>query len=346
MRRYVYLLLTMAACLLAACRTMEYMSVDYMLPADVSFPASLRKVAVVNNAPPAPDELPYGLPKLTAEALAEGLAAESYFDEVVICDSALCAPTDSTPARPLTTEEVNLLTRELGADFLIAVEAVSVEAVRRSMPAPEWAAFRATADARVRPVVRVYLPNRKGPMVTLAPTDSIYWEQPGLTETEARAQLPTDKELREEASRFAGTIPVKFLLPHWKQGDRYLFGGGSVAMRDALVLAKEQDWQAAIALWKQVYTAGKSKQKLQAACNLALGYEMLDSIDTACCWAKCAQEEARKAEKLDQLPAGATLNLNDYPATLMTTLYLSELEERRTTLLKLRTQMHRFDNEE
>ena len=81
-----------------------------MLPAEVSFPATLKRVAVVNNMPDIPDnklivseeeqkkskkELARltnyynGDAVITTEALAESLANENYFKEVVICDSAL-----------------------------------------------------------------------------------------------------------------------------------------------------------------------------------------------------------------------------------------------------------------
>ena len=38
-----------------ACQSVEQLSIDYMLPAEVSFPASLKRVAVVNNMPDSPE---------------------------------------------------------------------------------------------------------------------------------------------------------------------------------------------------------------------------------------------------------------------------------------------------
>ena len=79
----------------------------------------------------------------------------------------------------------------------------------------------------------------------------------------------------KEASEFAGTVPVKYMLPHWKTASRYLFTSGSVNMRDAAVYVRENDWKRAIELWKQTYEKKKKgKQKMYAAYNVALGYEM------------------------------------------------------------------------
>ena len=102
----------------------------------------------------------------------------------------------------------------------------------------------------------------------------------------------------KQASEFAGTVPVRHLLPYWKTSNRYLFSGGSVNMRDAAVYAKEENWSKAVELWKQTYETKKGKQKMYAAYNTALGYEMQDSIDTALEWALKAQPlPVRKARQ-------------------------------------------------
>ena len=95
-----------------SCQSIEQISIDYLQPADLSFPPQLRKVAVVNNTSDAPDNklitevqktkenvpevsrataYANGDPKIAAESLAEEIAHQNYFDEVVICDSALRA---------------------------------------------------------------------------------------------------------------------------------------------------------------------------------------------------------------------------------------------------------------
>ena len=114
MTKYSYSLLVCCVLLFSGCQSIEQLSIDYMLPAEVSFPSALRRVAVVNNMPPIPDnklileendekkkdeteiarKTKYfnGDGKIATESLAEALANENYFDEVIICDSALRAP--------------------------------------------------------------------------------------------------------------------------------------------------------------------------------------------------------------------------------------------------------------
>ena len=169
MTKYSYYLLLSCLMLLAGCQTVEPLAIDYMLPADVSFPPSLKRVAIVNNMPEVPDNKPIlakekkkdgfeiarkidyynGNGAITAEALAEALAHENYFNEVVICDSALRAH-DVTPREGALSEtEVNRLAHELDVDFLIALENVQIRAVRRISYLKSWGIYQGTVDAKV-----------------------------------------------------------------------------------------------------------------------------------------------------------------------------------------------------
>ena len=336
MTKYSYSLLVCCVLLFSGCQSIEQLSIDYMLPAEVSFPSALRRVAVVNNMPPIPDnklileendekkkdeteiarKTKYfnGDGKIATESLAEALANENYFDEVIICDSALRAhdmiPREST----LSKEEVEKLTQSLDADFLIALENVQMRSIRKIEYLPEWGVYAGTLDLKVYPTVKVYLPQRNGPMVTVNASDSIFWDHAAPSMAQAGAGLISEKEMLREASEFAGTIPVSHMLPHWKTASRYLFTGGSVNMRDAAVFVREDNWDKAIELWKQTYEKKKKgKQKMYAAYNIALGYEMQDSIHTAEEWALKAQKVAYDVDKIDEKKTQEGVDLMDIP---------------------------------
>lgn len=361
MAKYSHYLLLSCLLLLAGCQSVEQLSIDYMLPADINFPPSLKRVAIVNNMPEVPENKPIiskekkkdnyeiarkvdyynGNAAIATEALAQALAQENYFHEVVICDSALRAH-DITPREGLLSqEEVNELMHSLDVDFIIALENVQIRAVRKINYIRDWGIYYGTVDAKVYPTVRVYLPNRSTPMVTVNNNDSIFWEETGNGPF-VQANLISEEDIIKQASEFAGTIPVKKLLPHWKAADRYLFYGGSVSMRDAAVYAREKDWGTAIGLWKQTYATKKGKKKMQAAYNLAVAYEMQDSIATAAGWALKAQAEARIVDGIDKKDM-AHITKEDIPYYVLTTLYATELEERKEALPRLNMQMQRFN---
>lgn len=363
MSKYSYILLLLVLSF-SSCQTMEQISIDYMLPAEVSFPAQLRKVAVVNNVSAIPDNLlkpdenkdkeenevsravAYftGDPKVTAESLARTIADQNYFDEVIICDSAL-RTNDITPREStLSPSEVKELAEGLGADLLIALENLQIKATKAISYIPQWNCYYGTVDAKVYPTVKVYLPNRKSPMVTINNNDSIFWEEYGNTEVNVRGYLPTDKQMLSEASEFAGSLPVKYLLPYWKTSYRYIFVNGSVDMRDGAVYAKEKEWDRAFVLWKRAYENSKSdKKKMRAAFNIALYYEMNDKLEEAGKWAVQAQTWAQKVDKVNL--EDTLIDVSKIPNYYLATLYVNELKERTAGMAKLEGQMSRFNDD-
>ena len=184
MTKYHYCLLLMGSLLLGSCQSVEQLSIDYMLPAEVSFPATLKRVAVVNNMPNVPDNKLIiseeeqkksenevarltnyynGDAAITTESLAEALANENYFEEVVICDSALRSKDINPRESTLSRDEVLELTQNLDVDFLIALENIQMRSNRKISYMPDWGVFLGTVDVKVYPTVRIYLHNRKGP---------------------------------------------------------------------------------------------------------------------------------------------------------------------------------------
>ena len=95
---------------------------------------------------------------------------------------------------------------------------------------PEWNTYYGTLDTKVYPTLKIYLPGRKSPMVTINTHDSIFWEEYGNTEGFVRSRLPDERQMIREASEFAGSVPVNRILPYWKTANRYYFINGSVEM--------------------------------------------------------------------------------------------------------------------
>lgn len=350
MKRVVYIL---AIFLLMGCQSIEQLSIDYLLPADVSFPNSLRKIGIVNNCPDKPSEQPHGLPgylfgngKLTAEALAESIANENYFDEVVICDSVLRANDVHERVPILSQAETQELTELMGVDFLIAVEEIDIQTKKEVTRMPDWGGCYAIIEAVTKPKITIYLPNRQKPLVSLQPCDSIFWDRIAKTEESVIQLLPSDSLIISEASTFAGGLPLKHILPYWKTSNRYYFSNGSVEMRDAAIYVKEDNWVEAINLWKQVYSnKKKGKRKMQAAYNLALGYEMLDELQKAYEYATEAQQIAYELEDIKEIENIQAVAPESILYYLECTRLVNELKVRTEGMMLLKAQMQRFETD-
>lgn len=363
MRPFFQFLILTAAIALVGCQTVEQVSIDYLIPADVSFPSEIRKVGVVNNVKIIPDDqMPapgdkqlsgliahmvshrQGDGKKAAESMAETIADNNYFDLVVICDSALYVD-DGLPGRSnLSKEDVESLTRDLGVDMLVSLENVQIKATRAVRFIADWGGYWGTMDADIHTTVRLYLPNRHCPMTTIIARDSIFWE---YSERDPKDKIITDEEMINEASAFAGTIPVKHLIPHWKNTSRFIYANGSTELRDATFHVRRNAWKPAFDLWQRVYNREKKDKKLmQAALNIALYYEVSDDLDNALLWAEKAKGHAAKAEGVDESLSPAILSYSGkHPNHKLIADYLKVLEERKAEFFKLKAQTDRFNEE-
>lgn len=312
---------------LVSCSSLQTLSFDQLQAGEVSFPESVKRVGVVNNLPVVTASSRPGVVsaelegngKVAAEALAEQLAHVNYFDEVVICDSALRA-SDIVPRAQvaLTKEEVRQLADGLGVDLLFSFDRIHLSTRPSAMWVPELPVPIEAVEASVVSTVRVYVPGREQPLFVVAKPDTLSWEmQLGLC----------DSVLVNETSEWAAAGPVKHLLPHWETVDRLYYEGGGVEMRDAAVCLRENNWEGAAALWKQVYERSKGKKRMQAAFNLALYAEIREDMVQAEEWLNRAKALVKPGSTDDGLVR----------------IYDKVLQDRRSQVTQLHIQMKRFD---
>ncbi|NDV65569.1 tetratricopeptide repeat protein [Bacteroides sp. 224] len=341
------------------------MSIDYLLPADVNFPAQIKKVGIVNNMSNTPDNhrivskdtilrryenarrvtFHNGDPVIATESFAEALAEQNYFDVVIICDSALRANDRIPREETLSKREVQELTKDLGVDMLIALENLQIK-ISRVISAAAQGGYWGTIDAKIQPLLTLYIPQRTLPLVQVSKSDSIFWEDSGVNHSRLSTLKITDEEIIKEASEYAGSIPIKYLLPHWTKGARFYYSGGNSYLRDAAIMVKHEEWDKAYARWKQLYDKNskkKNKKRMFAAFNIALYHEMSDSIPEAQKWLKEAIELAAEIIDHRYVPA-----INQHSTTsnqVMYRYYGGQLNKRNKANSYLEIQMGRFNEE-
>lgn len=326
--RVLYALLVMWG--LASCVSVQTIGFDQLCPAEVSLPEQVKRVAVVNNMPVIPEAKSgvatlgslNGDGKLTAEALAVALADADYFNQVIICDSALNGQdaTDDTKVRPLSKAEIGKLVQELGVDMLLSLDRVFVQNVKKEIRYPGLPEAWPVVQTQVTPVLSIYSPVRERPVRVVALTDTLEWDID---------RIPSDKALINEVAGFSAHLLARQLTPYWEHTDRIYYAGGCVEMRDAVVCIREGDWEGAKDLWLSLYKRRKSgKVKARAALNLALASEMLGDMDGAKKWLEEAGKQVEPGSEEEMVYKYASL----------------KLEERLAGFSHLQIQMRRFDN--
>lgn len=329
MKSPLFALCGAVASLLASCSSIQTLTFDQLYPASLTYPEQVTRVAVVNNVPPVSpsDEKKLTLGqlegdgKIAAETLAASLADSHYFNQVLICDSALRVPGEPIYGdHRLTLAQVDTLSSLLGVDMLFSVERVRLQTSRQEVLYPGFPLPLTMVEIKTTPLVRIYVPSRETPVATLAKTDSLYWElSPSLT----------NERVIKEGTAGAFSVLLNDLVPHWEPTTRLYYDGGAVEMRDAAVCLRENDWQGARDLWTKLYESRKKGSlKMKAAFNMALSWEMEGDIKRAKEW-------------IDKAQACAPSDAGDRE---MLRYYAHLLEEKAQHLPKLDLQMRRFEN--
>lgn len=314
---------------LASCSTLQTLTFDQLNPSEVSFPESVRNVAVVNNMPhtsqPKENQATLGVWNIDGKSasvlLAEALADTKYFSNVMICDSALNNVQDTPePIRKLSPSEVNFVADELNADMVFSFDRLVVQSRKEYIRYPGYPSLIPVVKTVVTPVLSVYKPGREEPVSRVACPDSMIWNI---------EDVPSDGRMAAEVSHLAASALSQRLTPFWQKVERPYFIGGAVEMRDAAVAVREGDWNEACRLWKSVYDRRKKGSiKNRAALNLVLGNEMTGNLDEASLWLN----KALQAKDLDPEEKSVAK------------FYVHELEKRKKQLPLLNVQMKRFDS--
>lgn len=363
MNKIYFICVIMLGTMLYSCQTVNQISIDYLVPASVNFPTQIKRVGVINNVSEVPGRIKEdamidsiflsktngnlekyvlnGDAVVATEALAKYIAAENYFDEVIICDSAL--QVSGTPKQDnMTMEAVNGLIRDLDVDMLISLEQLRINVQRQAFQISGMGYF-GTTSAKIYPNISLYVPNRQKPMIMINGNDSIFWEGLEPTQAFARSKVAPDQLLIAEASEFAGSIPIKHMTPHWETAARFLYTSGSPEMRDAAFFTQNNKWDRALPLWEKVYETREGRKKARAASNISLYYEINDKLEEAVEWGEKALELAKTADKIkDEVPVTTINDANDY---MRISYNQMELLKRKNNFSTLKIQMDRFNDD-
>ena len=142
MNKTISLIAIVTGLVLTSCGSLQTISFEQLQAADVSFPDAVRNVAVVNNMPvykvgDSHDVISMELKgdgKTAAEALAEEIANANYFEQVIICDSALRGQdTELREDVMLTQDEVQKLAADLGVDLIFSFDRLDIHTKRGAL---------------------------------------------------------------------------------------------------------------------------------------------------------------------------------------------------------------------
>ena len=306
----LFLYLLVGAFLLTGCAGIKTMNIQTQEPAQVTLPSTVGKLLIVDNVANQPYDIGHTKKKLGrthpekavvktdslsiiyTEALTQFLNEEGFFDTVMLHSEPMRNDKEYWKEDPITPEKMQELKKESGADAVVSLDKLLVTSDWQDLFVQEGYPY-AKLSGKISSTLRVYMPTLEGKIPTVQYIDSLYWEGFDISDGRAYAEfvVPHAEHALKELAIYAADKMTYVLTPHWITQERWYYPLSSSVMREAEAFAKQAKWEEAIAKWDSFYNSTKNKtEKAKAASNIALGYEMLDDIETAHDWIVIAEK--------------------------------------------------------
>jgi hypothetical protein len=328
---------------LVACNTVREISIEVLVPAEVTIPDYIQSVAFVNRS-----YMPW-LARDPQDTLARPPEDLSILDTIInnkfflgLFDALNSSPlfdledptafqfrrTDSSRfPEPISEENIQYFSDAIHADAMICLEGYRISDSLETWNELDNPWYNADDYYLENGVVfyvegtiqwRIYDILNRMIIDEFIATDTLEWTAYGDFIEEAMYELPEVVDGYREYAYHRGYDFGMRISPSWSRVRRFYFIMGNRTIRKAAEFAYYENWEEAAALWKQESGSDNPKIAAKAAFNLALYSEKKDLLIPAIDW-------ATKSYELIQ---------EKYTKT-----YLGILEQRKLNKLKLQQQI-------
>ena len=319
------------------------MDIQTYNPSEVTFPESVTKVLIVNNALPQPADVGYeytlmGTKQDTCRALADSalfdacrslgksIVEADYFDDVLLYHHATRNDSIYYSDVKLLPEQIVSLCEETGAGAVISFDRLLFNMEKDVFAFPEGY-LMGNIKVEIGGVVRCYLPGRSNPLATVFINDSIFWNESADNLSILKYVLPDANTTLRTAGQYIGAKVYINFVPHWVNESRWYYSGMGSRWKEAAAYTSGQKWTYAVERWNSIYKNAKDwKGQAKSASNLALCYEMEGKLEVA-------QEWATKSYDLFKKNVG-----DDNANTKLLKIYVGALQDRVRSDKKLNMQ--------
>ena len=311
--------------LIASCTTVNYVRVQLAQPSKEELPKDIQSILLVNRT--VDDQyLDYHKDSLqvkfykqlfnvdtmlfdstaadtTLRALGELLFESGRYDVVIPQNRFLPFAKNTYFSDEMDWDEVSQLCTVFNTDVVMSMDHLNMHTItnysRETM-------YDRTSDryfkgyfARIRVqysvLFRVYDPLKKNIVNRYFMTDTLDWEQFGMSNRELFGKMTTVKDALIETGISIALDASEKLAPQWKPDTRMYYLSTNENFVKAHNAVQKNNWDEALNLWKGVAEKSISKGlKSKAEFNVAIAYEIGGDIDKAHEWALKSYETKYK----------------------------------------------------
>ncbi|TAF66629.1 MAG: hypothetical protein EAZ55_05355 [Cytophagales bacterium] len=308
---YLFISLTLFLLIvMPSCKRIQAMEVRTQRPAKVTITSEIKKIVIVNRSKGRVTSILEGIltgespekDKLLAEECLRGLEqtlAKSERFTIARHDQTLQAATGASLqfGAPLDWETVNQICTQYGADAVLALEFFDSDYSVTNLTKPEdlqgkiltnqdgTPIFYAKGTANASAGFRLYHNAKKNIAYSDYYKYTRNWTEQANTVIEAAAKIIKGNDAIKLVSYDNGVAFAKSIVPLYYWEDRSMFLSKEFDSQKAQRQALAGDWETAAITWEGAYNRlFDSKEKGEAAYNLALTYEVLGDLEKAKFW--------------------------------------------------------------
>lgn len=287
---------------------------NVLKPADITVPAGIKKIAVENRCRASTDEKFMNI--LEGALSGEGIAMD--LEGADQCVGGVMEILTSTPRfqvthsgmklfgtgtgvlpEPLSWNEISKICKNDFADAVLILEAfdsnssLDVDQKEEKITNKDGTTsvniyFQANNRVNVTSGWRLYYPETKTIIDEIRGNDFKEFVAKGNSKEDAIANLVPEREAVKQAGYFAGQNYGIRIAPIWIKVSRTYYVKGSGQLEIAAKMAKVNDWDNAVKVWKELVNDPDMKIAGRAAHNMAVASEVNGSLDISLMWAKKA----------------------------------------------------------
>ena len=312
----VHLNLFLIACtawLFSSCATSS-IGIQVLVPADISIPQHIQKVAVANRSLPDKSDKAKNIIEglLTGESIYAdregsencGLGLVNHLNSGPRFSASYLSGTDlkGTGTRefpyPLDWNTVNELCQSVDADALVLLETFDSDnsirkynkVSKKKVESKEVnvTTYYADLNNNVNAGWRIYDNTNKRIIDEQSFMDTKVFTGKGTTPSRADDNLPSKRNAINQSGVFAGSMFGKRISPTWIHASRKYYKGKEDQFKKAKKYVELNDWDEAIAIWKPLTDNPEKKIGGRACYNMGVACEMQGEFNMAVEWMKKA----------------------------------------------------------
>jgi hypothetical protein len=288
-----------------SCRPMKEISIEVLKPAKVTLPGEIERIAFANRSylpflSLAPSDTAYWKPRdlyvidtifqsKHFRGLFEALSNDLVFN---IEDQHLLSMRRKDTLRfpqPMSARQISQITDTSITDALICLDGYVLKDTVSSWYSYQTYSYHVFFRITGKVLWRIYDVYTGKILDEYAIVDTMQWQAEGPSVHTASYDLPQVTDAYRDFSRQTGLKYGLRITPDWDVEQRYFYAG-AFDMGYAAKQVKEDNWEEALKVWKELYKVNRKRLAAKAAFNIALYYEMDDRLVPAVDWAKKSKE--------------------------------------------------------